>query len=222
MSDLLIGSEGKKIEYIYHPHSNPHNPLVLLLHPHPKYGGNMHSKTLVYMEKAFLAHGFTTMRFNFRGVGKSDGEYDKGEGELMDASVCLDWAQERNPYHKFIVVAGFSFGAYIALQLMVRRTEIDYFFSVSTPTSMFDISFVHPCPVDGVFIHPEKDDVSPLKHLEKSLKKILKCKNRKLDFEVVAGANHYFDNNLGELQGIVSNYITKNILLVNHPAAPKQ
>lgn len=209
MSNLLVGSGGQKIEYIYKPNSNPNSPLVILMHPHPKYGGNMHSKTLFYMEKAFLAHGFTTMRFNFRGVGRSCGHYDKGEGELMDASVCFDWAQEMNPRHSFICVAGFSFGAYIALQLMVRRTEINYFFSVSTPSSLFDISFIHPCPVDGVFIHPEKDEVSTLKMLNKHLKKVLKVKNNTVDLEVIPEANHYFDNHLTDLQKVMDKYIVK-------------
>lgn len=206
---LLIDSSGKKIEAIYTPSPDADSPLVLLLHPHPLYGGDMNSKPLVYMEKVFLKYNFTTMRFNFRGTGRSDGEYDNGNGELMDASVCLDWLQDNNPTAKSVCVAGFSFGAYIALQLMVRRTEISYFFSVSTPTSLFDISFVYPCPIDGVFIHAEKDEISSLKDLDKNLKKILKTKHHSLHLEVIKNSNHFFDNNLNKLQSIVGEYTKK-------------
>lgn len=212
MSDsLLIDSSGKKIEAVYNRSSDPNSPIVLLLHPHPLYGGDMNSKVLVYMERVFLKHNFTTMRFNFRGAGKSEGQYDNGNGELMDASVCLDWLQDNNPTAKNVYVAGFSFGAYIALQLMVRRTEINYFFSVSTPTSLFDISFVYPCPIDGVFIHAEKDEISSLKDLDKNLKKILKTKNHNVNLEVIKDANHFFDNHLSKLQSIISEYTKKYI-----------
>lgn len=212
MSDsLLIDSSGKKIEAVYNRSSDPNSPIVLLLHPHPLYGGDMNSKVLVYMERVFLKHNFTTMRFNFRGAGKSEGQYDNGNGELMDASVCLDWLQDNNPTAKNVYVAGFSFGAYIALQLMVRRTEINYFFSVSTPTSLFDISFVYPCPIDGVFIHAEKDEVSSLKDLDKNLKKILKTKNHNVNLEVIEDANHFFDNHLSKLQSTISEYTKKYI-----------
>lgn len=213
MSNLLIDSGGKKIEAIYNPSKDPNSPIVLLLHPHPLYGGNMHSKVLVYMEKVFLKHNFTTMRFNFRGIGKSEGQYDNGDGELMDASVCLDWLQENNPTNKCVFVAGFSFGAYIALQLMVRRTEVNYFMAVSTPTSMFDISFVYPCPIDGVFIHAEKDEISSLKDLEKNLKKILKTKSHEVSLEIIKNANHFFENNLTKLQTILSNHISHYLKL---------
>lgn len=204
MPNILIDSSGgNKLESIYKPSSDETAPLVILLHPHPMYGGDMNNKVLVYMEKIFLQQGFTTLRFNFRGCGKSDGNYEGGSGELIDASTCLDWLQARHPAAKKVYVVGFSFGAYIALQLMVRRTEINYFIAVSTPTNMFDISFVHPCPINGLFVHAEKDELCPLKDADKMIKKITKVKNRTIDFKLVKDADHFFTNKLSLLQDII-------------------
>ncbi|MGV3278485.1 alpha/beta hydrolase [Rickettsiales bacterium LUAb2] len=212
-NNILIDSSGEKISAIYKPAANEEAPIALLLHPYPKHGGNMHSKVLVYMEQVLLKHGFTTLRFNFRSCdkldSKSDSNYDNGISEIVDASVCLDWLQGRHPRNRKIVIAGFSFGAYIALQLMVRRTEINYFIAVSTPTNMFDISFVHPCPSDGIFIHPEKDELCPLKDADKIIKKIIKTKSHDVQFEVIKAADHFYVNHLAELQNVIDNYLTQ-------------
>jgi alpha/beta superfamily hydrolase len=90
--------------------------------------------------------GFTVLRFNFRGVGRSQGEYDQGIGELSDAASALDYLQAMNTNAKHCWVAGFSFGAWIGMQLLMRRPEITGFVSVSPPANMYDFSFLAPCP----------------------------------------------------------------------------
>ena len=84
-----------------------------------------------------LAH----MRFNFLGVGRSQGEFDQGVGELSDAAAALDYLQMHNPNTKHCWVVGFSFGAWIGMQLLMRRPEISGFISVSPPANMYDFQF---------------------------------------------------------------------------------
>ena len=102
----------------------PTPPLALILHPHPQHGGTMNNRIVYSMFHMFARRGFSTLRFNFRGVGRSQGLFDHGQGELRDAAAALDWMQQHNPNSTGCWVAGFSFGAWIAMQLLMRRPEI--------------------------------------------------------------------------------------------------
>ena len=106
MVDLLIPGPEGKIEAKYSHNNKADSPIVILLHPDPSKGGTMHTKIIFKMYKIFIKAGFSTIRFNFRGVGKSEGIYDDGEGELSDAACILDWLQQYNTNSKF-AVAGF-------------------------------------------------------------------------------------------------------------------
>ena len=109
------------------------------------------------MFQTFSDRGFSTLRFNFRGVGRSQGEFDSGIGELADAASALDWLQANNPAASQTWVAGYQFGAYIGMQLLMRRPETDGFISVSPPTNMYDFSFLAPCPASGIIVQGTGD-----------------------------------------------------------------
>ena len=106
---IFAGPEGR-IEGRYHPQKERDAPIAIVLHPHPAYGGTMNNKVVYNLHYAFYNMGFTVMRFNFRGVGRSQGEYDMGIGELSDAASALDYLQSMNQNSKHCWVAGFSFG----------------------------------------------------------------------------------------------------------------
>ena len=130
MVDLLIPGPEGKIEAKYHHNKDNISPIVLILHPDPSRGGTMNTKIVFQLYKLFANNGFSTIRFNFRGVGKSDGTFDDGEGELSDAASVLDWLQQYNTNAKICWVAGFSFGGWVAMQLLMRRPEINGFVCV--------------------------------------------------------------------------------------------
>ena len=136
MVDLLISGPEGKIEAKYSHNNNDQSPIVLILHPDPSRGGTMNTKIVFKLYKLFVNNGFSAIRFNFRGVGKSDGIYDDGEGELSDAASVLDWLHQYNTNSKICWVAGFSFGAWVAMQLLMRRPEINGFISVSPPANL--------------------------------------------------------------------------------------
>merc|ERR1712094_147752 len=106
---------------------------------------------------SFIKRGFSTLRFNFRGVGRSQGAFDDGPGELSDAASALDWAQTYNPNAQTCWIAGFSFGAWVAMQLMMRRPEITGFISIAPPADSQDFSFLAPCPASGMILHGDND-----------------------------------------------------------------
>ena len=120
---LFTGPEGR-LEGRYHPQREKDAPIALILHPHPQFGGTMNNRVVYNLHYCFYKMGFNVMRFNFRGVGRSQGEFDQGVGELSDAAAALDYLQMHNPNTKHCWVVGFSFGAWIGMQLLMRRPEI--------------------------------------------------------------------------------------------------
>ena len=105
MTEILIPGPEGRIEAQYKHGNKINQNVALILHPDPTKGGTMNTKVVYYLYKCFMSLGFSTLRFNFRGVGKSDGKFDGGEGELSDAAVILDWLQNNNPNAKECWVA---------------------------------------------------------------------------------------------------------------------
>ena len=159
MSEIIFNGPAGRLEGRYQPGKTDAAPVALILHQHPQHGGTMDNKVAYYLYHVFAHRGFATMRFNFRGIGRSQGEFDNGIGELSDAASALDWLQAMNPNSNRTWIAGFSFGAWIAMQLLMRRPEIEGFISVAPPANLYDFSFLAPCPSSGLIIQAEDDDL---------------------------------------------------------------
>ena len=203
---LFTGPDGRLVgKYKKGQSLNP--PVALLLHPHPLYGGTMNNPIVMELYNIFDSLGFSTFRFNFRGVGKSEGKFDNGLGELADAAAALDWVQRQNPNTNQCWVSGFSFGAVICMQLLMRRPEITRFISVSPQPNLYDFNFLAPCPASGLIVHGKKDEIAPLDDVQKLAQKLQAQKNITINYEEVSGANHFYDNEVPKLKKVVENYI---------------
>ncbi len=207
MPEVIINGPEGRIECRYMPADAPDAPTALILHPEPEKGGTMNNRVTYSMYKHFQARGFSVMRFNFRGVGRSQGQYDNGEGELSDAATAMDWLQAQNPASSQCWIAGFSFGSWVGMQLMMRRPEIRGFISVAPPASTHDFSFLAPCPASGLIVHGEEDVVVPPDTVNKLVEKISIQKGVKIDVDVVPGANHFFTDHLDELITRIGGYL---------------
>ena len=118
-------------------------PIALVLHPEPNQGGSMNNRVSYGMYHEFRNRGFSVLRFNFRGVSAEVRVFMKEEKEsLADAAAVLDWLQSQNIHSRYTFIAGFSFGSWVGMQLMMRRPEIIGFISVSPPADKFDFSFL--------------------------------------------------------------------------------
>ncbi len=211
MPEVMIAASEGRLEGRYHHNQNDTSPIAIILHPHPEHGGNMNSKPAYLLYRAFAERGFSVLRFNFRGVGKSQGIFDNGEGELTDAAAALDWIQLHNPGAREVWMGGFSFGSWIGMQLMMRRPEISAFISLGTPASMFDFSFLAPCPSSGLFVHGENDTIIPRESIEKLHKRLSHQKNIKVNLTTIKNTDHFFTDSLAHLNKIVGNYIDASI-----------
>src|SRR3546814_7242278 len=122
-----------RLEGRFQPGPRPRAPVAMILHPHPQAGGTMNNAIVQALYKTFVRRGFATLRFNFRGVGKSQGVFDNGIGGLSDAASALDWVQQIHPDAETTWVAGVSFGACIGMQLLMRRPDVRGFISIAPP-----------------------------------------------------------------------------------------
>jgi len=207
MPEVLFTGPAGRLEGRYSPGKSPTAPLGLVLHPHPQHGGTMNNKVVYGLYNAFAERDFATLRFNFRGVGRSQGSYDRGEGELADAAAALNWLQTINPNSRSIWVAGFSFGAWIGMQLLMRRPEIDAFISIAPPANMLDFNFLAPCPTSGLIVHGEADEIVPEPFAAKLVNKLMNQRGIAIDYRVVPGAGHFFGDHLEELTTHVEDYL---------------
>ena len=209
MPEVIINGPEGRLEGRYHHSKHPNAPIALLLHPHPQHGGTMNNKVVYTLYHAFVRQGFSALRFNFRGVGRSQGSFARGEGELSDAASALDWLQSYNANAAACWIGGFSFGAWIGMQLLMRRPEIDGFISVAPPANLYDFGFLAPCPSSGLIIHGDKDHLVPLEAVQKLINKLMHQRDITIDFRLVRGADHFFQNRLEELDEEVEDYLTK-------------
>ena len=207
MPEVIINGPEGRLEARYMPAADPTAPLALILHPEPNRGGNMNNRVSLAMYKNFQDRGFHVMRFNFRGVGRSKGVYNNGEGELSDAATALDWIEAQCPNARSCWIAGFSFGAWIGMQLMMRRPEVQGFVAVTPPAADKDFTFLAPCPSSGVTLHGEADTVVPPETVSRLVERIQTQRGVKIDLRFIDDANHFFTSHLDDLMEEMGNYL---------------
>ena len=208
MPEVIFPGPAGRLEGRYHPQAKRDAPMAIILHPSPQFGGNMNNKVVYNLHYAFFNLGFTVLRFNFRGVGRSQGEYADGVGELSDAAAALDYLQSMNTNSKHCWVAGFSFGAWIGMQLLMRRPEITGFISASPPADSQDFSFLAPCPASGLIINGSADRICPPEHTRHLVAKLQEQKGISITHHELEGSDHFFQ---GDAMDIMLSSVTSYV-----------
>ena len=177
----------------------------------------MNNPVTYQLYQTFLNRGFTVLRFNFRGVGKSQGTFDHGVGELSDAASALDWLQSFNPDAKQCWLAGYSFGAWIGMQLLMRRPEINGFISISPPANLHDFSFLAPCPSSGLVVHGDEDKIVDTDSVGKMVERLQSQKGIEITYKNIAGANHFYNDHMDVLDKTVNDYLDERLAVPESP-----
>lgn len=210
MADLMfIGPEGF-LQGRYHD-AGESRSVALVLHPHPLHGGTMNNRVTYTMYNAFAHLGSSVLRFNFRGVGRSQGRYDGGIGEISDAAAALEWLTAKHKPEE-IWVAGYSFGAYVGMQLMMRRPEITGWVSVAPPINHYDFNFLQPCPPNGLIIHGNDDTLVPEPVVQKLVEKLNEKSGVSIDYRVIRGADHVFARHVDQVGHQVTDFCSSRKL----------
>ena len=168
--------------------------VALVCHPHPLYGGTLHNKVTHRMASTLFARGAAVLRFNFRGVGKSEGVHDRGRGERDDALVALDWLRRRHPGAR-AWVAGFSFGAWVASRVAASQQAVERLILVAPGVHTQTFEEMRTCAVPKLVVQGTADDVCKPENLARVFPTWADPKR----LELVEGASHFFDKQLGEL-----------------------
>ncbi len=161
---------------------------VVLAHPHPQYGGSMHTKVVYQAAKALSRIGCAVLRFNFRGVGTSEGSWDEGRGEMDDFRAGVSFMQTRYPDAR-LWAAGMSFGAWIAMTAGADHPAISTLLGIAAPVSRFDFERVRTSGKPKFFVQGERDELCPLKDLQAFYARARDPK----ELAVIDGADHLFD-----------------------------
>ena len=174
---------------------------VVITHPHPLYGGDMHNFIVDLIARTYQKKDFTTLKFNFRGAGKSQGSYDDGAGEQEDVGSALSNLKQMGI--KNIDLAGYSFGAWVNALAISKSNFVKNMVMVSPPVGFVDFSPVHSIPCLKLVVTGSKDDIAPADQI----KTIHSSWNRNAHLEVLDGADHFYSGCLGELESILSSHI---------------
>lgn len=196
----IEGSAGSLELAISFPADKTAQHIAIICHPHPLYGGTMYNKVVTAMVKAYQALGFMTVRFNFRGVGASTGEYSHGSGELEDLFAVMAFANTQLA-NADIYLAGFSFGAYIAT-LAADAKQVAHLVTIAPPVRNFVMQDLHPsCP--WVLIQGDEDEIVTASEVYAF------AESRKHPPKIIrfAKATHFFHGHLKELQEAVQGII---------------
>lgn len=169
--------------------------VAVICHPHPLHGGTLHNKVVHQLARAFTGLGAVSVRFNFRGVGQSEGSYDNGSGELDDLLAVVSWARKRWPGCP-LWLAGFSFGGAIALH-GAQRLHPDWLVTVAPAVNYFPESLAAACP--WLLIHGEQDDIVPTALLLRWVENL----DVRPQLELLQGAGHFFHGRLNDLKQLI-------------------
>lgn len=167
---------------------------VALGHPHPQYGGTMHTKAVFQSAKALARIGCAVLRFNFRGVGRSTGTFDAGPGEQDDFRAALGFLHEKYPGAP-VWAAGMSFGSWIALSVGADDPRVSTLIGISMPLSRYDFTPVAETSKPKFFIQAERDEICPLKDAREFYARAAEPK----ELVIIDGADHVFDGKASEV-----------------------
>jgi len=176
---------------------------VVITHPHPLYGGDMHNNIVDSIAWAYQQRGFTTLRFNFRGVGASHGSYDEGVGEQEDVAAAINLLKSEGCDE--IHLAGYSFGAWVIAQGLRQYEDCGYIVMVSPPTAFLDFSPNGPDPRIGLVITGSHDDIAP----PSMVRELVKEWNPEARLEIVQGADHFYWGKEHLVSQAIEEYLSK-------------
>ncbi len=208
MAEVFFNGVAGRLEGRFHKSENPRAPQILILHPQPLQGGTMNNRVTYAMFQAFVNMGFSVLRFNYRGVGNSQGEVDgTGVGELADAIIALDWLQNLDSEANCCWIAGYSFGAWVAAQLLMRRPEIKGFVFVSPPTDLYPFDFLTPCPASGLIIQGGSDTVVSESSVAMLAEQLSGHKYLRVEYKVLPDADHIYSRHLKDVQDLITQIV---------------
>jgi len=214
---LLLKGPAGLIEATHSTTTTPAFPhhIAIICHPHPLYGGTMDNKVVYTIARTLHELGMPTIRFNFRGVGRSKGQYDNGIGETQDLTAVIQQAQRLYPDYQ-LLLAGFSFGAYIALKA-ANTVQPSQLITLAPPVNLFDFSQIQPPNCPWLLIQGDQDEIVPHQDVVDWVNRL----NNPPDMQILDGVGHFFHGHLNALKNTLQNELT-SYMYNNQPLSSSQ
>jgi alpha/beta superfamily hydrolase len=191
----LVGPAGR-LEALLDEDAAPPRAAVVFGHPHPEYGGTMHTRAVYQAAKGLTRIGCSVLRFNFRGVGTSEGTFDKGDGEMADFAAALDAMAARYPDTP-IWAGGFSFGSWIAMETGAADPRVSALIAIAPPVNREGYAWTHTLASDKpkFFVQGDMDELCPIQDMWAFYAQLKEPK----ELVVIDGASHLFDGKTEEV-----------------------
>lgn len=200
VQSLFLPGPAGKLEALWEQPETARADLVALAcHPHPLFGGTMHNKVVHHTARALQELGLAVLRFNFRGAGGSQGAHDHGRGEADDVRAALAWLEEQTPRAQ-VVLAGFSFGAWVGLRVGCEDRRVKTLVGVGLPANDSDFSYLSACRKPKLFVQGARDQYGSRENVEAIVARAAEPK--KLVW--VAAADHFFTGHLEVLRRAIA------------------
>jgi hypothetical protein len=199
---IIFSAGPLQLEGLLHQAQGPKG--VVITHPHSLYGGSLYNNVVEALARVYQQHGYTTLRFNFRGVGGSQGRYDEGEGEQQDVSAALDYLAGKDK--TVLELAGYSFGAWVNALARPAQDKIQRLIMVAPPVDFLDFHNVQSLPRLGLVITGDRDRFAP----PASLVKLLPHWNPLAQLEVIPGADHFYGMHTRALEAVLNAWLAKS------------
>lgn len=202
--NLFIPAAVGQLEAILKEPAGQIKGVALVCHPHPMGGGTMHNKVVFRAAAGLSDAGLVTLRFNFRGVGASDGEHD-GEKEKQDVRDALDYLCEHYPEQE-ITLAGFSFGTRIGSEVGLSDNRVVRLISIGTPVDKYDdFDYLENLRKPILFVHGDRDEFGSVESIRKLVDRV-SAVNDDTELVVFENCGHFFDEHLSELRDTVKEW----------------
>ncbi len=207
--NLFIPASHGQLEAILKEPAGAPKGVALVCHPHPLGGGTMHNKVVFRAAAGLVDAGLTTLRFNFRGVGASTGNYEDVPGGREDVRDALDYLANEYPLQP-ITLAGFSFGSRTGMEVGMGDQRVVRLISIGTPVDKYsDYEFLTAVRKSVLFVHGDKDEFGSIENLRKLYDEV--SRNTDAELKVFENCGHFFDDYLTELRDTIKNWTERKL-----------
>jgi len=185
------------------PHRRPLRGAAVVCHPHPAWGGTMDNRVVYRAAKAANEAGLAALRFNFRGVGKSTGAYDEGDGERRDAAAAVDWLSARHPGVPLVVI-GFSFGSWVGLDVGSRDPRVLALVGLGLPLNYYDFEFLVENGKPALYLVSTNDEFCPRDRGDRLARRLPSTST----FRWVEAEDHFFAGQIETMQAQIREFLS--------------
>ncbi|HET9402876.1 MAG TPA: alpha/beta family hydrolase [Candidatus Acidoferrales bacterium] len=210
-SIFVPGPAGRLEALLWAPAGAKPQLAAVVCHPHPLFGGTMHNKVVYQVARTLDRSGIASLRFNFRGVGLSAGEHDKGRGEGEDVKAVIDFLAAEFP-EASLLLAGFSFGAWVGLRIGCADRRIAELIGLGAPVNDSQFDYLSHCAKPKLFITGENDQFGSPENLKKLVAAFPAKARDETSVVIVPGVDHFFAGKLHEMDSALADW-----LIARHP-----